>query len=312
MHDRPAEHRLERARWHSRLSFLRRPSARPAEAFLADIHASVQNGQSHRMGTEAHLYVRELTWDSAFFACPTYRLDFVDWPDDCIDPLRGVTVEVRALGAWLTSRHAGYYLFADVPAEDLTLLQALGTAGFRLIETRLQYVHEQVQQASWPERFPVRPADEADIPNLREVAAQTRNPFDRFHAEPFFSTGQGDAMLSAYAENSVRGLADLVLVPAIDQEPADAFMATRLASAESKMLGFGLGQVVLAAVAPSRRGWHARLLVETLRWLQQQGVETAMMTTQATNRAVIRNCELLGWRLGRASHILARHGSDRD
>lgn len=68
----------------------------------------------------------------------------------------------------------------------------------------------------------------------------------------------------------------------------------------------------LVAVSTARPGWHFRLLSETTRKLAES-VKVACMTTQAANGAVIRNCEKLGFRLGRVTHILAAsRGGPRD
>jgi dTDP-4-amino-4,6-dideoxy-D-galactose acyltransferase len=68
----------------------------------------------------------------------------------------------------------------------------------------------------------------------------------------------------------------------------------------------GVGRIVLVAVDPDRQGWHLRLLAEATRLFTDRSVKVAHMTTQATNRAVIRNCEKLGYRYGKATHIMAR------
>ncbi len=66
-----------------------------------------------------------------------------------------------------------------------------------------------------------------------------------------------------------------------------------------------LGRIPLVAVGPERKGWHLRLLSEATRDLAARGADVVTMTTQAANGAVIRNCERLGYRLGRVTHVLA-------
>ena len=65
------------------------------------------------------------------------------------------------------------------------MLQAMGYAGARLIETRLTYFQDDLQKFDWPIRSSVRLATKSDIPALRKVAIDARNPFDRYHADPF-------------------------------------------------------------------------------------------------------------------------------
>lgn len=40
-------------------------------------------------------------------------------------------------------------------------------------------------------------------------------------------------------------------------------------------------------------------------WMDQQGIQMIVNTTQSTNRAVIHVCESIGYQYGRATHILA-------
>jgi dTDP-4-amino-4,6-dideoxy-D-galactose acyltransferase len=61
----------------------------------------------------------------------------------------------------------------------------------------------------------------------------------------------------------------------------------------------------LVAVSERRHGWHLRLLTEMAYLFRERGVRVAAMTTQATNRAVIRNCEKAGFRFGRLTHVFA-------
>jgi dTDP-4-amino-4,6-dideoxy-D-galactose acyltransferase len=49
-------------------------------------------------------------------------------------------------------------------------------------------------------------------------------------------------------------------------------------------------------------------MAETSHRFRDLAVDIAVMTTQATNRAVIHNSERLGYRLGRTTHIFAAYG----
>jgi dTDP-4-amino-4,6-dideoxy-D-galactose acyltransferase len=63
--------------------------------------------------------------------------------------------------------------------------------------------------------------------------------------------------------------------------------------------------VLLTAVGPANRGWHLKLMAETLHRARALGHEAVLMTTQPTNQAVLRTTEKLGFRLGGAAHVLA-------
>jgi len=248
--------------------------------------------------------LRHLPWDSAFFETPTYRLVTGLFPT-ATEPaaLQAAAVALRNELA----RRGSFYAFGLVPAEDVRLFQALTGAGWQLIETRLHYYHPAVADLAAP-RWPVRPARPEEAALLGRVAAAARNPFDRFHADPWIGAERADALLARYAEAATTGaLADAVLVPAAPGLPVDSFLAIADLQADVQRLGLPLARVLLTAVGPANQGWHRRLLSETLHRARERGQRYVLMTTQATNRAVIHNAEVLGFRLGAVSHVLACH-----
>lgn len=249
--------------------------------------------------------LRQLAWDSAYFETPTYKL-FTGLFEE---PTNAVALAAAALRQQLAQRHAAYYCFAQVPAEDVALLQALTGAGWRLVETRLTYYHDQVAGFECPPP-PVRLAMPAEAAQLGRVAAAARNPYDRFHADPWYGPERADAYLARYAENTLTGpqLAVAVLVPAVPPAAVDAFLAISDLPEDSTALGRPLSRVLLTAVGEAQRGWHARLVAATLLRARALGHAAVLMTTQAPNRAVVRNAEKLGFRLGGTTHVLACHG----
>ncbi|WP_241937118.1 hypothetical protein [Hymenobacter cyanobacteriorum] len=251
--------------------------------------------------------LRQLAWDSTYFGTPTYRL-FTG-----LFTTEAAAVELvqaaQELRQQLTDRHTAFYAFSVVPAEDIRMLQALTGAGWRLVETRLTYYRDQLSAFDYP-RYPVRMAAVSEAGQIGRVAAAARNPYDRFHADAWFGDARADAYLAHYAENTVAaGLAAAVLVPDEAAVPVDSFLAISELSEDSAALGMGLSRVLLAAVGPANRGWHVKLLAETVRRAQAAGHEAVLMTTQATNHAVFRSCEKLGFQLGSTSHVLACHSS---
>ena len=293
----------ERVLFHSPLNFIRSDEARLTEHVLAGFNKALEAGQLTQYGDTARFYLRYLAWDSDYFGCPTYRLDFADWDvglDDVPAKLAAVVGNIRAA---LAQKHGKYYLFSDVPSEDLNVMQALGMAGMRLVETKLTYFHDDLANFSWPERFVTRHATADDISDLKRVAMETRNYFDRYHADPFYTQAGADRYIGTYLENSIKGFADFVAVP--DLDPPGAFFTCDLIPPEKSPLGKTLGHIALVAVEPARRGWHLKLMSEVSYQFAAAGVAVAYMSTQITNRAVIKNCEKLGYRYGRASHIFA-------
>ena len=262
------------------------------------------NFQTHEAETPSgpcRLVFAPHAWESDYFQRPTVQLAAPSFScefDELASELRALLARLAAEGTQT--------VFAEVPAEDLLWLQALsGPGGFRYLETRLHYRRDRLERFDGP-RAPTRPATVADIPNLRRVASEMRNPFDRFHADVRCSDAVADAYLATYVENCVRGLADLVLVPDEPGLPADAFMAARLHSDLSPRLGKSLANLFLSAVSTAtNRGWHVRLLSELTHQVASRGAQAAFMCTQASNGAVVHNLEKLGYRLGRVSHLLS-------
>ena len=151
----------------------------------------------------------------------------------------------------------------------------------------------------------MRAAGAGEAAHVGQVAATARNAYDRFHADSWFGDARADAYLARYAENTVaNGLATTVLVPAAPDLPVDSFLAISDLRADAVALGTQLSRVLLTAAGPANRGWHVKLVAETLHRAKEMGHEAVLMTTQATNHAVFRTCEKLGFRLGATSHVL--------
>ena len=311
----------ERAVALSGLSFLHGQGPALADHVNESLAQGVDEGTIRVSGVDARWYWHQLDWDSAYFGVPVIRLDSAAWDSGLADPIEELARVAAGFRAETNAAHGSYYMFAELPATDSEPLQALGLSGFRLVETRLTYFVPDTSAFCWPEHYPVRTAELSDMPHLRDVAASARNRYDRYHADPFFGDAIADRYLATYAEESVKGLADLIVVPDPgDGAPPGGFFTVKIEEPSSCPFGrdhvcpidMGVGRIPLVAVTPARSGWHLRLLVETTRILATRSVRVASMTTQATNRAVVRNCEKVGYRLGSVTHILAAsHGEAR-
>lgn len=291
-----------RARHHAALGFIRGLEDAAATEFTAGLDAAVEAGHVSVEGDAARLWVRPLPWDSRHFGHPTLRIDFADWGEDVTDPRRAVSVVARDVLSGLARQYDRFYLFAEVPSEDVALLQGLGEAGLSLVETRLTYVHDTLETVDVGAQAATRAATVADIPNLRTTAAEARNAFDRYHADPFYGQASADAYLAEYVAQCVAGFSDVVLVPG-DDAPAGAFVCGK-ADIDAPG-GARVGRLQLAAVSAPRRGWYRPLGAALLAWMRERGVTCVLNTTQSTNRAVIHVSEQLGYRYGRATHVLA-------
>lgn len=303
--------REKRAFFHSRLGFLRNFEGEVSGHFLSDLEKAESSGSLQRFCSEACLLVRCLEWDSNYFHLPVYRLEFAEWDEGLENPVKALAQTLKDFRTELSRRHDSYYLFSEIPAEDIVLLQAMGQAEIRLIETRLTYFLDDLGKFNSPFRCNVRMASAADVPYLRKIAMEARNRYDRYHADPFFTRSVADNYLGTFAENSVLGFADVVMVPADGADDPGAFFTAKVTPGKDSPVGLKLAHIVLVAVGTERRGWHLRLLAEMTHFFKESGVDIASMTTQSTNRPVIRNCEKLGYRYGRCSHLFATHSEVR-
>lgn len=291
-----------RAYFYSPMSFLRSHESALASSIIEGLEQAREVGKLRCTGGTARAWIRHLPWDSDYFGIPTYRLDFADWDASVADPALALAATLSEIKEELARDGNAYYFFAEVPTEDIVVLQALGLAGLRLIETRVTYFHDRLDTIDTSSLRATRSAGIPDIPALRTAARNARNPYDRFHAEPFFSEQVADEFVAEYVEQSVRGMADVVLVPG-EGTLADGFVCGKLGEPAPK--GIKAGRLTLAAVDAHRRGWYRDLHAALLCWMRGQGMAYCLNTTQSTNRSVIHVCEQLGYRCGRISHVLA-------
>ena len=289
------------------ISFLTRSPESAAERFLQNLEAEVASGALLVISSDnesSSIYYRQLAWDTEYFGVPMYRVDFF------CSSLDGEAATLAYRDLLETLKNAvghdaeKFYIFAEIPADAILPLQGACMGGWRLVESRLTYYHDRLQQFDYAHRFKVRLAAADDIANLSEVAAASRNAFDRFHADFFFSPPTADAYLSTFVENSVKGFADVVLVPAVDDLPPNAFLTGSFVPEASELLGRKIARMILSAVSEKRRGWYVKLIAELSQYFKACGVDTCYMTTQSTNRAVIRTWEKLGYSFGRCAHVL--------
>lgn len=289
------------------MSFLTRTPEAAAAQFLRSLDAEVGGGQVELLESEdgsSRVYWRRLGWDTDYFGVPMYRVDFFQSTLDGSAAIEAYRTLLQQLQAVVGAASEKFYVFAEVPSDAVLPLQGACAAGWRLVESRLTYYHDRLQQFDYAQRFKVRQASADDIPNLREVAALSRNQFDRFHADPFFSAATADAYLSTFVENSVKGFADVVLVPAVDELPPNAFLTGNFVAETPEFASRKIARMILSAVGEKRRGWYVKLIAELSQHFKAHGVDTCHMTTQSTNRAVIRTWEKLGYSFGRCAHVL--------
>jgi dTDP-4-amino-4,6-dideoxy-D-galactose acyltransferase len=243
---------------------------------------------------EPAVSLRALPWDSEFFGADMFKIDFIA---EKADP----TLLTQALPPAQSGKRC--HVMAEVPTEASASIQALCRAGFSMVETRLNYFH--LLENIPPSVRSCRPALENDIPFIRRTASEARNEHDRYHSDPFFSEEMASSYLETYAENCIRGLAETVFVPELPSEPA-SFAALSKLSVSSLRQEFSLYRIPLTACLPENKGWHYHLCLAALSEAKYRQGNGLVMTTQAGNKAVIHNCEKLGFRLGSTFHIFSK------
>ena len=244
--------------------------------------------------------IEYLSWDTDYFGIPTYQLHTVLF--DQKEPSNLFNAILSFKDGFFNKTEK--YCFTNIPSEDIKLLQALSAAGFRLIETRMIYYLDLKKHTY--ERYSVREATTKDIPNLRKVASQMRNPFDRFHADPVFNTTKADEFLATFIEESVKGFADYVMLPNESNTPPDAFLTANYLKDKWPLIGINVSKIVLSAVSSTtRKGWYKKLISEMAYHLYSQGADFAFMHPASTNKAVIYTYETLGCKLGQVTHVFS-------
>jgi dTDP-4-amino-4,6-dideoxy-D-galactose acyltransferase len=247
-----------------------------------------------------YVLVERLSWDTEYFGYPFYKILTVLYNHGDYRVLRKAMVRFTEEIA----REKPSFYFADIPSEDTHLIQVICECGFRLTETRLHYVSSKMD-AFVHERYGVREATEQDIENLKQVATAMRNPYDRLHADVAFDQEVADAYVATYVENSVRGFADIVLVPAEGDGPPDGFHTCSLLP--ERILGKRIAKFGVVAVSnETRKGWHRKLLSETLHRLKDKQIDYILVNTQASNRRANRMLVSFGFELGYVTHIFSR------
>jgi dTDP-4-amino-4,6-dideoxy-D-galactose acyltransferase len=290
------------AKFYPSLNFLTNDPALCSEWFdeLA-LAVSEQELTIFKASNGVELFIRHLAWDSNFFETPTFRIDYSYIPAVTSD----THIAFEELFGFLSSRYETFYLFSEVPSEDIETISGLTGAGYRLIETRFTYFHDQIKNFDPARRYATRQANKEDIVVLSRTAIDAVNEYDRFHADSFFSSYMANNFLGKYVENSVLGYADEVLVPS--EGIANAFLTGNYIHSPSCLDNKKIAKMVLSAVAPERRGWYVKLIGEMTMRFKEKNIDIAFMTTQSTNRAVIKVWNSFGYKFGRCTHIFSKY-----
>ena len=250
-------------------------------------------------GHEHVFIIKFLEWDTNYFNLPTYKLLFVLYNHHNYEILKLATSAF--VNNFFTEK--GIYCFSEIPSEDIFTIQALNESGFKLVENRLTYYLD-LKKYSF-DRYDVRKATLDDISNLKKVAREMRNNYDRFHAETAFNLVKADEFLATYVEESIKGFSDITIVPSEKGVPPDAFLTANYLYSEWDNINLKVSKMVLSAVsAETHKGWYLKLISEMAFHLKSIGADYAFMHPATTNKAVIHTYEKLGCKYGKCIHVL--------
>jgi dTDP-4-amino-4,6-dideoxy-D-galactose acyltransferase len=265
---------------------------------LKDINAGVSEVVKIVISAREHFFIyKKLEWDTSYFGFPVFKILMILYNHNEIITLNEA---INKFAETYISR--GAYWFFDVPDEDMKIVQALGGTKFRMVETRLNFYLSDIQNIS-AENYPVRLAVVDDIPELREVAIKMRNRFDRVHSDPAYTSEQADAYLATFAEQSIKGFADIVLVPDVPDLKPFGFLA---GNKPVNVAGYNIAKLVLTAIDGSvQRGWLFKLLSSMICKVKEDKADIMTTNTQAANRASISVWEKAGFKLSYVTHIFS-------
>lgn len=254
-------------------------------------------------GEEYNFIYEFLNWDSDFFKTPTFKLNFVLFCEKNYQNL------VKAILHFKEEVIKDNYIFIEIPSEDIFVIQALNENLFRLVETRMTYYLDLENFKN--ERYSVREATLNDVSNLTRVSSEMVNPFDRFHADICFDEKIADSFLGVFAQESVKGFADYVMIPNEEGIPPDSFLTAKYYKNWWSDIDIKVSKMVLSAVSSeTNRGWYIKLISEMAFHLKDIGAKYALMHPASTNKAVIHTYEKLGCKLGKVTHILSYKKND--
>lgn len=265
-------------------------------AFINSNHES-SNVVEVLLQNQNHLIVvKKMLWETEYFGFPCFSIEYILFKHCDFKILRDV------INLFIASNlPSNSYVTINVPSEDILLTQALSSTNFTLIETRLNY-YLKLNPSSKPNNTNISIAvNPTDIPYLRTVAMKMRNKFDRVHADPAFNDEVADLYLAKFAEESVKGFADLVLKVIDEKGIPFGFLAGNY---PLNISGFNVAKLVLAAIDGSiQRGRLNDLLSEMIYQLKLKNTDYLTTITQAGNQPAIKVWEKADFSLFKITHL---------
>ncbi|WP_435928285.1 dTDP-4-amino-4,6-dideoxy-D-galactose acyltransferase [Dryocola sp. BD613] len=196
-----------------------------------------------------------LTWENQFFGVNSAIVRFAD------DAPELATEQLAAYGR----------VQAKIPAHRADLLDALQQLGFRLVEGEVDLALPVGTENAASSVV----AQEADIPVLREMAAQVFTQ-SRFRA-PWYRPADSGRFYAQWVENAVLGTFDHQCLLLKNGDEIQGFVSLRQLNEREARIGLLAG-----------RGAGEQLMHAARLWCQQRGLTTLRVATQISNTAALR------------------------
>lgn len=174
----------------------------------------------------------------------------------------------------------GYqHISAKVSTSNKRLLNELMAAGFRLVDTHVDYLLdcEKAKTRDLEGDAVVRGYAEADLDALMNIARGSYS-IDRWHSDPCLPDDLCDAYYAEWVRSCAAGYARHILVIE-DQGEQAGFMTIREADNGEA------SRIDLTAIAAQHRGkgFYHSLVSEAIRWSKREGYRRMYATTQINN-----------------------------
>jgi dTDP-4-amino-4,6-dideoxy-D-galactose acyltransferase len=234
---------------------------------------------SSRTSATSLVSLSPLAWDTEFFGAKMGTIVLDRQPDGSVSQ-RTESLAVALRDTLEDARSHGYaHLVFRARGEDLPSAWAAQRAGLRLVDVGLDSTLTVPTEAMQARPPGIRPVRDSDLPELRELAAESFR-LSRFSADPFFSDEQVRAFHRQWVTNLHGGLAQAVLVHDVGGTPA-GFVSCALEGDEGRI------PLIATSAVFRRQGIGAGLVQAATQWFTQAGARVAHVKTQAHNYAAL-------------------------
>jgi len=180
-------------------------------------------------------------------------------------------------------------LYNLIPCGEVQAIHLAERFDFHLVDVRLTFELSMKGKPGHQGSSQIRPAQENDIPTLREIARLGyRNT--RFYNDGNFPVHLCEDLYMTWIDKSCRGYADMVWVASPGNE-LGGFITCHLKN--------GAGQIGLLGIHPGyhRRGWGDKLVKSAMTWFGEHDCTSIKVVTQGNNHAAQKLYEQCGFHL---------------